>query len=319
MAGLEYVGRYPDLSDVVVPKSYVDTQAGSTIVTDTTAGHNFIDTTCANQAGAANLVSQAYVVGQVGMYATQAQVSAYEAANYVPLAALGGAGVVDNSDGTCFAVLADSGDGTATTPLVTNNSDGTATISLSAFSGVAKAGSDGRIPTGSGTQIPSPVTDSVAKCYDLSSSGAVVFLGSGSNYGVSGTTIYPMASIPIPDPGYAWIPFPFAMVLGSAGGTASSSRFSGNGNYGIITVSLSTSNSDVYAVGVCTADTRPAYYTAIPGTFLPSWTDPITPTTQRPIYGSATLNLNGQAGSGSAGYTFAGAGLVYFVMVYPAV
>lgn len=317
MAAIKYMGRYPDFTNVVVPKSYVDTQNAAVGVDAA-----YIDQQCANAAGSGSpLVNQAYVSQQVAQYLTQSQVSAYNSVNYVARTALfpnqGGTFGIDLLDGTAAAAAADNGDGTVAST-VTDNLDRTATPATSGTTGiipaVAKSDANGNAQA---NQLPTLVRDRVAQCYDLTSAGAMNIIGSGNLSVTSAVPTRDLASITVPDPGYAWIPMPFALVLSASSGTPGPSRFLGNSGFGFLTVSPAGSPTTYYGAGVCSPDPRGAYYQVLP---YASPVGQMTPATRPAVYGGATLVLRGElfGNSGTNGYTYNGNGLVFYVLVMPA-
>ena len=312
MPSLEYVGRSPDNQGSLVTKSYADTQQANTLATTA-----FIDSSCTNVAGTNGLVTPLYVDNQVANYATQAYAQIYTATNYVPALSLGSTNI-DNSDGTATGAIADNGDGTVTAPVaITDPLNGTAVGNPDTILTIAKSDSGGNIPS---AIIPSgyPVTDRVLICYDLASSGATNYIGTSSR-SPTGSSFFTVAQIVVPDPGYVWVPLAFAMISGNANGTPSVNRFTGNGNYGLITVNPNGDTTTTYSSGVCTGDSKIRYYPCLPHAAPPGIAGQMTPTTQPPISGGKTLNLNVWAwGQGSTGYTFYGTGLVFYVLVSPA-
>ena len=182
---------------------------------------------------------------------------------------------------------------------------------LGAASGIAQSDSGGLVPIG---VLPGTiVTERVATSYNAATSGTVYLSGT---HAVSTTNLreYLIASLPIPDPGYPWIPIPFATITGQALGTASNSRLLGNGNPGLLTVTPPT-GAAVYGAGVCAADTRPNIYQVVPGV---SPVGSITPATQPPISGALTLNLYGCCWNTGGSYQFSSVGLTFHILVVPA-
>ena len=187
--------------------------------------------------------------------------------------------------------------------------------SLGAPSGVAQLNGTGTIPAG---QLPTLVTNRLPQTYNIATFGTN-YLGSNSET-VTTTNIneYIIASMPIPDPGYPWIPYPIVYISGQAAGTASGSRFVGNGNFGFLTLTPPSGiSSTIYGSGVCTDDTVTNWYQLQPGCIGTNPGNPVTPVTQPPILGSLTLNLGACCWAG-AGYTFNGPGLVFHITVLPA-
>ena len=182
---------------------------------------------------------------------------------------------------------------------------------LGAVSGLAQSDNTGKVPSAilPGTMV----TERMAVSYSAATSGTIYLSGT---HAVSTTNLreYLIASLPIPDPGYPWIPLPFATITGQALGTASNSRLLGNGNPGLLTVTPPT-GAAVYGAGVCAADTRPNIYQVVPGV---SPIGSITPVTQPPINGALTLNLYGCCWNTGGSYQFSSAGLTFHILVVPA-
>jgi hypothetical protein len=186
---------------------------------------------------------------------------------------------------------------------------------LGSANGVAQATSSG---VAASAQLPTLVTNRLPKSYSIATSGTD-FLG-GDSFTVTTTTLqeYIIASLPIPDPGYPWIPWITAYISGQAAGSPSGSRFIGNGNFGLLTVMPPSGvSTKLYAAGVCTSDTVTNWYQALPYGSTQNPSTPMTPLTQPPIIGPLTLNLGACCWSGH-GYTFNGLGKVFHVTVLPA-
>lgn len=187
--------------------------------------------------------------------------------------------------------------------------------SLAVANGAAKLNGSGVIPAG---QLPALVTNRQALSYNIATTGTN-FLGS-SSFTTTTTNLneYIIASIPIPDPGFPWIPWPFVYISAQAAGTPSGSRFVGNGNFGFLTVMPPSGVSNtIYGGGVCTDDTVTSWYQLIPGANATNPQNPITPLSNPPILGPLTLNLGACCWAG-AGYTWNGPGLVFHITVLPA-
>jgi hypothetical protein len=192
--------------------------------------------------------------------------------------------------------------------------DYTPNSDLGAHSGIAQLNGSRMIPVG---QLPTLVTNSVAANYDAATSGTI-WLPTGQSLTTASNTVgaVPLAQVTIPNPGYPWVPWPFAVVQGQAGGTPSGTRLAGSNNSGLLAVTLVGTNTPIYAAGVCTDDMLPNYYLCLPG---PTSTGGvITPVIQPPIVGGATLLLSGSCWAGTA-YTFSGTGMIFFCLVLPAV
>jgi hypothetical protein len=190
------------------------------------------------------------------------------------------------------------------------------TSELGAASGVAQLNSNLLVPSG---QLPTLVTNSLAVNYDAAISG-VIILPSGQTATAQTDVIgaVPLAKVTIADPGYPWVPLPFAVVQGNAGGAGSGTRLAGNNNFGFLTVTPFGATSPIYAAGICTDDSVPNYYLCLP--YGGGVGSVMTPLTQPPIIGSLTLLLSGCSWSGGVGgYVFSGTGMVFYVLVVPAV
>lgn len=186
---------------------------------------------------------------------------------------------------------------------------------LGAHSGAAQADSSGLIPSG---QLPTLVTNRLPLSYNINTTGTN-FLG-GSTFTTTTTNIgeYIIASIPIPDPGFPWIPFAYAYISAQSGGTPSGTRFNGNGNFGFLAVIPPSGVSNtIYASGVCTDDPVTNWYQALPHGYATNPQSPQTPLTNPPILGPLTLNLTGCCWSGNA-YSWNGPNLVFHITVMPA-
>lgn len=187
--------------------------------------------------------------------------------------------------------------------------------SLGATNGAARLNGSGTIPAG---QLPTLVTNRLPLTYNIATFGTN-FLGSNSQT-VTTTNIneYIIASMPIPDPGYPWIPWPIAYISGQAAGSPSGSRFVGNGNLGFLTVTPPSGISNtIYGMGLAAGDTVTRWYRLLPGCIGTNPGNPVTPLTQPPILGPLTLDLGACCWSG-AGFTVNGPNLVFHITVLPA-
>ncbi len=184
---------------------------------------------------------------------------------------------------------------------------------LGAASGVAQINASSQIPT---AQLPALVTNSLAVNYDAVTQGTV-YLASATTHTVSTQNLgeFPIAAVTVTDPGYPYVVWPFAYVLGSSGGVVSGSRLAGNGNSGFLAVTPPGSNT-IYAAGVMTDDPLPNYYAATP--YGSAIGIPMTPITQPPINGSLTLQLSACCWAGSS-YIVSGTGLNFYILVLPSV
>lgn len=183
---------------------------------------------------------------------------------------------------------------------------------LGATNGIAVANGSGTIPS---AQLPTLVTNNLAQAYDAVAHGTV-FLPTATTYTVTTENIgeFVLANVVIPNPGYPWIPLPFGYVLGYSSATPSGSRLVGNGDVGFLAVTVPGETTPVYGMGLMTADTLPNYYPIVPSV---DGLASISPFNQPALQGGATLQLSACNFSGSS-YTVSGSGLVFYVLVLPA-
>lgn len=186
---------------------------------------------------------------------------------------------------------------------------------LGAHNGIAQLNGSQAIPVG---QLPTLVTNSLAVNYDAATSGTI-WLPTGQSVTTASNNVgaVPLAQVTIPNPGYPWVPWPFAVVQGQAGGTPPGTRLAGSGNFGLLAVTPVGDNTVIYAAGVCTDDMLANYYLCQPGGATGVGSG-LTPQTQTPIVGGATLLLSGCSWSGT-GYVFWGTGLYFYVLCLPAI
>jgi len=166
-------------------------------------------------------------------------------------------------------------------------------------------------------QLPALSTNNVAHICPMSTQ----LLPPTDSYTVTGTTnSFPLGVVTVANPGYPWLPIPFAYVQGGSAGSEQS-RLVGSQNYALLTVSPQGQASPVYAIGYMTDDPLTNFYpvvpAAVPGINISG--SPVTPQTQKPISGpmNFTLSVSG-SGSTTTGYTVTGNGLVFYVLVVPA-
>lgn len=159
------------------------------------------------------------------------------------------------------------------------------------------------------SQLPATiVTDRVARSHV----GTVVFSGS---YTCTTTTTREkkLATVSIPDPGFAYIPLPFGVVTGQAGGTPGLYSWSGNGVCGQLTVCPPQGSGDtIYGLGAASDSPTVGSYP-----ILPYAASSATPINRPAVQGALTLDLYGCCFQG-AGYTFFSTGLSFYVLVVPA-
>lgn len=158
-------------------------------------------------------------------------------------------------------------------------------------------------------QLPSNMTtDRVAKTF----TGTAAFSGTTTS---TSTTIRDkkLASVTITDPGYAYIPLPFGSVTAQAGSTPGLYGWSGNAVCGQLTVAPPPGSGDtVYGLGGCSDSPIAAPYP-----LFPYGGSGVYPGTQPSVSGNLTLDLYGCCFQGS-GYTFSSTGLVFYVIIMPA-
>ena len=199
-----------------------------------------------------------------------------------------------------------------------------ATTQLGVPGGLATLDVNGFLPAAA---IPAGiVTDRVARCFSVVSPAGVLG-GTPSGTGAVGTvqltgthtvstTVpreYQIASIPVPDLGYAYRPLPLAWVQGKAGGTDPGSRHQGNNNYGLLTVMAPPEvGNTVYAAGVCTGSPYFDMYAAVPYAQQGQ-----TPLSVPAVNGALEFRLYGSCWSGGT-YIFSPANIIYFVLCFPA-
>ena len=190
--------------------------------------------------------------------------------------------------------------------------------SLGVANGIAQLDSGSQVPSG---QLPmSLVTNSLATMVDATTSGTVLLVSPNWHQVTTGNIgEYTLAYVTVYDPGYPYIVFPFAYVVGWSGAGGSGSRLFGNGNAGLLTVTPYVGGVSqahpIYGATVCTADTAVNVYSVIP---FASSSGTVNPVNNPPINGTMTFGLSGCNWSGS-GYVFSGVGLVFFLLVLPAI
>jgi hypothetical protein len=175
--------------------------------------------------------------------------------------------------------------------------------------GIAQLDNDGDTLPG---QLPGTlITDRIA----VSVPGTLL-LGSSSTHTCTTTVLreFRLATATIADPGYPWIPLPFATVTGYSLSNDPASRIVATTAVGQMAVIPPSGVSDtIYAAGVCAGVyNKPDIYVALPyGASL------MTPITQPAVQGGLQLDLWASCLQ-SSNYVFSGAGLSYHVLVVPA-
>jgi hypothetical protein len=163
------------------------------------------------------------------------------------------------------------------------------------------------------SQVPGDVTtDRVVQSYTVTPENTYL-----TDMVVSTSTAFRdkrLASITVPDPGYAWIPMPYAAVTGqSSDDLPPEGYWGGNGVCGLLSVAADTGDT-VYGRGVCTDS-----FAAATRYLIPSADAGATPLTVPPVEGELTLNLYGSCFQGS-GYIFsASSEFDYVIYAFPAV
>jgi len=178
--------------------------------------------------------------------------------------------------------------------------------------GVAALDSSGNILS---SELPTGIsTEWTAKDYNVTTSGQIL-ISSVQTVLTNNLRELMIASIEVPDPGYPWRAVPFAIVQGgdSGSGNVPTSRLEGTSTFGMLSVLPPKGVSEqVYGAGICTDTYYMNFYQCLP------YAGPSqTPFTVPPIVGPLELDLCGSCWSGS-GYQFGPAGLLYWILVLPA-
>jgi hypothetical protein len=182
---------------------------------------------------------------------------------------------------------------------------------LGVANGVARANSSGSLPLAN--THPNIVTDNKAVYYSLAN-GTLYLTNSYTATGNSPSE-HRAATITIPDPGFAYWPMTFVYIQGNSSGT-STSRNTGTANVGLVTVGEAqggTPPANIFAQGTCMATPYRNWHMAVPYVNRGSPTAPVRPVARR---GQLILDLYVTNFQGS-GYTFYGAGLTWFVILFP--
>lgn len=179
---------------------------------------------------------------------------------------------------------------------------------LGQANGVPLLDADGDIIAG---QLPTLVTDRVATA--VAASGGGIILGSSSQHTCTTSSIreFKLATLAVTDPGFPWIPMPFATVTGWSADTDPGSRIVSTNSVGQLAV-MKPTGTEVYGAGVCAGVyNRPNLYVV-----MPYGASNMTPITQPAITGGATLDLYGSCLQGT-NYVFHGVNLTFHVLVVP--
>lgn len=270
MSGLLYVGSNPNNASALGLKGDTDTAAAAAVVTT-----DYVNTTIAGAVGP--LKTKSYVDAQDALRAKKTDVV--------------------NADA---AFIARSTRGQA--------------------SGVCPLDGAGKVPS---ANLPSGIpNDRVYAAYCLSTTqlgttltGAGVtginYLGNLTHTSTTAGSLreYQIAKIVVPDPGFPWLPLPFAWVRGYAAGATPNIGY-GNGNYGLVTV-MPPSGNTKYAIGIGTDAVNRYGVVAV----MPYAAPGATPTS---VTGSLELSLYGNLWSGTDGYVYSGVQLQYMILVVPA-
>lgn len=189
-----------------------------------------------------------------------------------------------------------------------------ATSALNAANGVPGLDSSGGVLL---SQIPSGVTtDRVAKVYNAATDGTL-HLGPTDTLTVTTENMREssLATITVPDPGYPWLPLPFAVVQGACrSGDQPPDHMTGMQVSGLLAVMAPVGVSDrVFGSGLCTPSYTYEYYYCIP-----YGGSNYTPVNNPPLTGSLQLDFYASCFAGS-GYSFYGAAAVFWILVMPAI
>lgn len=174
-----------------------------------------------------------------------------------------------------------------------------------AANGVAPLGSDGYIPSAN-----LPTLNSNRK--PIFKNVDTVFLTAPRVVTTTNAKEYEAARLTIADPGFPYIPVPFAVIRGGAvNATEPASQSVGTGNYGQISI-LDASNVK-WGWCITTGQHPQSWHTA-----LPFADNTINPTARPPVTGITTLSLYLGVWTGTT-YTFDNVGLQFYCLVYPGV
>lgn len=199
---------------------------------------------------------------------------------------------------------------------------------LSTCISASLVGAHGGVATLTGTgvltssQIPSGVpVDRVATC--ITASGSGILLSPGSTVTVTDTTMraVKLASVTIPDPGWAYRPLPFAVVAGTSLGPAPERLITGTGTFGQLAVMPPLGVSNTVYGHTLTSSSYGYYNSYVLTPAIPTAQLSATPLTIPAVTGSLELDLYGSVGyvgANSVGYSWAGDNLVFYVLIWPA-
>jgi hypothetical protein len=186
-----------------------------------------------------------------------------------------------------------------------------ARVPLSQLSGV----SGGVVPLNSSSSVPLsrvPATIKTHRGPFVRYADTVSLVGAQVMAAPTGPKQFLAASVTIPDPGYSYIPLPFAVVRGGALESSDLvTRSMTTSSYGQLSV-LDAANVR-YGWAVCGGRRVYDFHT-----LLPFADERVNPTTRSLIDGPLTLNLWLGLYGGTT-YTFTNTGFQFYVMVYPGV
>lgn len=162
--------------------------------------------------------------------------------------------------------------------------------------------------------------DRVMRTYTLAKYGTVNFTGTIAST-AGALRDQSLATITIPDPGYPWVPLPFATVWGYAQATTGATPLADpaqqTDTFGLLVVMLdSSTDTTSYASGATSASWQTRRTRVLPMSGVPP---NVTVSARSPAYvGGATLTLYGSRWLGAGSYQFSDQNLDYYVIAAPA-
>lgn len=173
-----------------------------------------------------------------------------------------------------------------------------------AANGVAPLNSSGYVPA---TNLPFVYTSRWPTFHNVDNT----YMTSQHTCTTTNVKEYEAARLTIPDPGFPYIPIPFALVLGGALAGTAASESVGTSIYGQITI-LDASNTK-WGWCITSGQKQLVYHSCLP--FADST---VNPTSRPPVTGSTTLSLYLSVWGG-ASYTFDPLGLQFYAIAMPGV
>ena len=184
-------------------------------------------------------------------------------------------------------------------------------VPISELAGV----SGGVVPLNSSGSIPANRTPATIKTHrppTIKYADTVNLVGTQNMTAPTGALQYLAATLTIADPGYSYIPLPFAVVQGGAvNSTDPVTRSTTTSCYGQLTAL--DPDGVRYGWTVCGGRKILNFHT-----MLPFANEQVNPTNQPPVDGPLTLNLYLGLYGGST-YTFTAAGFQFYCLIYPGV